>query len=73
MKDEEGAARTNYVLVLSTGTGESSAPSEPICSLLIMCQTFHPAQRQFWEGEVFKTSKRISSAGFPVTDRLLPA
>ena len=25
--------------------------------LLIIRQTFHPPHRQFWEGEVFKTSK----------------
>jgi hypothetical protein len=61
MKFEEGATRADYVLVLSTGTGACSGLSKFISGLLISNQTFHPAQRQFWEGEVFKTSKCIPS------------
>lgn len=31
----------------------------PICLLIPRPQTFHPANRQFWEGEVFKTSASL--------------
>lgn len=36
------------------------------------CQTYHPANKQFWEGEVFKTSTYISHLFFGhSTDRMV--
>ena len=57
LQKPQRSAWADCMLVLQAGTGEETLLNSDGVPELNCAQTFHPAHRQFWENEVFKTSE----------------